>query len=143
MIQQQEPHRIRSSVYYYFFVQLNWLWVWINTIILIVLQSLKIYQFPAPNSAANFSIIAPFILFILEWTKLGFAKPGNTSEYTLYLFIALLVLIVCVLLEVYFVIWQPYLWSWELPLHIISFVFEGILFIFTILMLMVFMRRSR
>lgn len=135
-------HKIRSSVFYYFLLQIMWLWNLIDTVVLIVLQSMKLYQFPAPQAARNFAMVAPFLLCLFYCIRLWMATPGNRSEKWLLLLLSLLFMIGCVLMDIYFIIWQPYLWKWEFPFHIVSIVFEVIYFLFTCLMIIVFLAKK-
>ena len=135
-------HRVRSSIFYYFVLQLNMLWNVVNTIILIVLQALKLYTYPASKLDREFQMVAPFLLFVLVCAKIAFAKPGNRSESFLFIILAIVFMIPSVVMDVYFLIWQPYVWSWEEPLHYVSIAFEGIFLIFSIVMIIIFILKK-
>jgi hypothetical protein len=51
-------------------------------------------------------------------------------------------MIPCIIMDVYFICWQPYLYFWEFILHIISIVIEGIFFIFTLVLLILFILKK-
>ena len=131
-------HTVLSSVFYFFIIQLDWFWNIVDTIILAVIQAMKIYQFPATDFHRDFSMTAPFFLFVLCSIKLWCAKPGNRSESPLLMGFAIFFCITCIVMDIYFIVLQPYIWSWELPFHIVSLILEGIILLFSILMLIVF-----
>lgn len=131
-------HIIKSNIFYYFIIMISHLWNVVCTIILIVLQSLKLYHFPGPTAARNFSMVAPFLWFIINIIKLQLGKLGNQSE-NLPLIIATLVLTIgSIFFGLYFILWQLYVWSWELPIIIVSMIFDGILLIFSIILIIMF-----
>ena len=135
-------HRVRSSIFYYFLLQLNQLWNIVNTIILIVLQALKFYNYPASKVDREFQMVAPFLLFVLVYAKIALAKPGNRSESFLFIILAIIFMIPSIIMDVYFLVWQPYLWSWEEPFHYVSIVFECIFFLFSIVMIIIFILKK-
>ena len=135
-------HRVRSSVFYYFLLQLNQLWNIVNTIILIVLQGMKLYNYPMSKLDKEFQMVAPFLLFVLEFAKIQLAKPGNRSESFLFVIFGLILMIPCIIMDVYFLIWQPYVWSWEEPFHYVSIIFECIFFLFSIVMIIIFILKK-
>jgi hypothetical protein len=119
-------HPSKSVVFIQFWFNLAALWNVVCTIILIVLQSLKLYNFPAPPAPRDFSMCAPFLWFLLNTWKVWAGKSGNRSEHLIMVISSICAAVGAILFEVYFLIWQPYLWYWEAPLHITSFVVEGI-----------------
>jgi hypothetical protein len=131
-------HPSKSVVFFHFWFNLVLLWSIVCTVILIVLQALKIYNFPAPPAHRDFSMCAPFLWFLLAIWKVLAGKAGNRSEHLLITVTALVAAIGAILFEVYFLIWQPYLWYWEQPLHITSIVFDGITIIFLIILIILF-----
>ena len=132
-------HRVRSSFFYFLILQIDWIWNFVNTIVILVLQSLKVYSFPMTYNSMVFSVIAPLFLCVLCLLKINIAKPGNRSESSFLIIIAILFCLGCGFMDIYFIYWQPYEWSWELTFHIISLVMEGIIFLFSCLMMIVFL----
>ena len=135
-------HRIRSSVFYYFLLQFNQLWNIVLTIILIVLQAIKLHSYPAGKVDREFQMVAPFLLFFLVFVRISLAKPGNRSESFVFILLSFIFMIPSIIMDVYFITWQPYVWSWELPLHIISLILEGIFFLFSIILVIVFLLKK-
>ena len=131
-------HQIKSNVLFYFYTILCHLWNIIVTIFIIVLQAKKLYFFYAPASHENFSMVSPFLFFIINLIKLVLGKYGNRSENIPFLVAGIVFSIGSILMEVYFLIWQPYLWSYEAILHYISIVFDGIFIIFSIILIIIF-----
>lgn len=131
-------HKVRSNVFFYFILLLVILWDFVIAIISIVLQALKLYYFYAPTSPRNFSMVAPFLWFFICVLKFIASKYGNRSENITVTIFALVLIFGSVLMEIYFILWQPYLWSWEFPLHIVSIVLDGIIFIFAFVLLIIF-----
>ena len=131
-------HKVRSNVFFYFILLLVIFWDFVATIISIVLQALKLYYFYAPTAPRNFSMIAPFLWFLICVIKFIASKLGNRSENITMMAIALVLIAGSIVMEVYFIIWQPYLWSWEFPIHIVSICLDGIIFVFGIVLIILF-----
>ena len=142
MVELPQAHRIKSSILYFFILQINMFWNIVNTIVLIVLQSMKVHQYPASKVDREFSIVAPFLLFFLSYVKISLAKPGNRSENFILIIISLVLMVPCIIMDVYFLVWQPYCWSWESPFHYVSIGIEVIFFFFSIIMAIVFLLKK-
>jgi hypothetical protein len=135
-------HNMLSSIFYFFLLQFNWIWNIVNTVIIAIIQAMKIYQFPLKDVHRDFLMTTPFVLFVLCAIKIGFAKSGNRGESALYMAFAIFFTLTCIAMDVYLIAFQPYLWGWELPFHIISIIIEGIIFLFSVLMLIVFIAKG-
>ena len=133
-----KTHNSRSSIIFYFLLCLTIFWDFVITIISIVLQALKLYNYPAPKSPNDFSMCAPFLWFLICYIKFQCGKHGNRSEHFGLMIAAIIFLIGSILFELYFIFWQPYLWSWEMPLHIVSIVLDGIAIIASIILMIIF-----
>ena len=103
---------------------------------------MKLYNYPMSKLDKEFQMVAPFLLFVLEFAKIQLAKPGNRSESFLFVIFGLILMIPCIIMDVYFLIWQPYVWSWEEPFHYVSIVFECIFFLFSIVMIIIFILKK-
>lgn len=131
-------HRYKSHIFYYFCILFGHFWNLLSTIFLVVFQSLKLYYFPAPKIDREFSMVAPFLLFAINFTKFIFAKYGNRSEHLISIIIATVLIVVSIFLNIYFIAWQVYVWSWELPIVIISLIFNILFLIYTIIIIIFF-----
>lgn len=131
-------HRSRSSVFYFFLLQLLFFWNVAYTIASIVLQGMKIYQFPTPKAAGDFSMVAPFLQFVFFLIQYFTSRLGNRSENFIVLIIALVFAVGYIMMEVYYLAWQPYEWAGELPLRVFALVLEVIAFLLTCVMLIFF-----
>lgn len=131
-------HKVRSNVFFYFILLLVILWDFVIACISVVLQALKLYNFYAPVTPRNFSMVAPFFWFLICVFKFIAAKNGNKSENISVTIVALVLIVGSILMEVYFMVWQPYLWKWEFPLHCVSVALDGIIFIFALVLLIIF-----
>lgn len=131
-------HHYKSSIIYYFFILLLHFWNIASTICLIVIQSLKLYYFPSPKSDRDFSMVAPFLLFLVNVIKLICAKYGNRSEYLVLSIVAAVLTVFSIFLNAYFIAWQIYVWHWELPIVIISIILNCIFLIITIILIIYF-----
>ena len=136
-------HKVRSNVFFYFLLILAMVWEFVITVIIVVLQALKLYYFQAPKSDFDFSMCAPFLWFVILVIRFVLARNGNRSEHVLLMVFSLIVTVAAIIMEVYFLIWQPYLWSWEAPLHYVSIVFDAIIAIFAIVLLIIFAISNR
>ncbi|KAK8891263.1 hypothetical protein M9Y10_028470 [Tritrichomonas musculus] len=135
-------HHIKSNVFYYFVILLEHVWNFASAICLIIIQSFKLYYFPGPKSARNFSIVAPFLLFFINFIKLLCAKYGNRSENLIFTIASAALYIGSVFLNVYFIVWQIYIWYWELPIVMVSMILDFLLFVFTIILIIVFFSKK-
>lgn len=131
-------HPVKSNVFYFFWIVVAHLWNIVCTIILVVLFSLKHYYFPMTKAAADFCMVSPFLWFVVNLIKLQVGRFGNRSEHIPMMICALVLGICCILLEVYFLIWQPYLWSWEAPFHYVSICVDAIFVTFSLVLLIIF-----
>ncbi|KAK8884360.1 hypothetical protein M9Y10_043470 [Tritrichomonas musculus] len=131
-------HKVRSNVFFYFILILVIFWDFVMAVISIVLQALKLYYFYAPTAPRNFSMVAPFLWFFICVLKFIASKKGNRSENITVSCIALVLIVGSIIMEIYFILWQPYLWRWEFPLHIVSIVLDGIILIFLIVLIIIF-----
>lgn len=131
-------HRIKSNVFYYFAILLNQFWNIVATIVFVVFQSLKLYYYPMTKGRHDFTMCAPFLWFAFNIIKSTSAKYGNRSENSPLIIVALLFGIGCILMEVYFLVWQPYLFRWESPFHFVSIIIDAIVFLFSIVMMIMF-----
>ncbi|OHT01973.1 hypothetical protein TRFO_31049 [Tritrichomonas foetus] len=131
-------HHYKSNVLYYFLILLFHFWNFASTIVLIVIQALKIYYFPAPKAAKEFSMVAPFFWFVVNVIKLQCAKYGNRSEHLLLTIIATVLSVGSILIGVYFLVWQIYVWRWEPPFIYISIGFDCVLIVFSIILIILF-----
>ena len=136
-------HKVRSNVFFYFLLILAMVWEFVITVIIVVLQALKLYYFQAPKSDFDFSMCAPFLWFVILVIRFVLARNGNRSEHVLLMVFSLIVTVAAIIMEVYFLIWQPYLWSWEAPLHYVSIIFDAIIAIFAIVLLIIFAISNR
>ncbi|OHS97325.1 hypothetical protein TRFO_36528 [Tritrichomonas foetus] len=133
-----KTHRVRSNVFFYFLLCLTLFWDFVVTIISIVLQAFKLYYFFSPKSAGDFSMVAPFLWFFIAVIKYIVARDGNRSEHVLLMLCSLVLMAATIILEVYFILWQPYLWSWEAPLHYVSIALDALSAVFAIVLLIIF-----
>ena len=131
-------HNVLSSIFYFFLVQFNWVWNVIDTVIIAIIQAQKIYQFPMKDVYRDFLMTSPFLLFVLCSIKLVLAKSGNRGESASYMGFAIFFTLTCIAMDIFYIGFQPYTWSWESPFHIISIVIEAIMFLFSVLMFLVF-----
>lgn len=131
-------HPVRSNVFYHFWLSIAQAWNFIGTCILVVIFALKHYNFPMTKSAADWCMISPFFWFVLNLIKISVGKMGNKSEHVIVMAIAIILGIVCVIMEIYFLAWQPYLWCWESPLHYVSLVIDGVMVVFSIVLVVLF-----
>jgi hypothetical protein len=131
-------HPSKSVVLFHFWFTVASLWNVVCTVILIVFQSLKLYNFPAPPAARDFSMCAPFIWFLINVLKVWAAKSGNRSEHVPITIGAIVAAVASILFEVYFLVWQPYLWFWEQGVHITSIVVDVITIVTLIILVIVF-----
>lgn len=125
MTGRRKLHQTKSSIYYHFYLEFAQFWNALCSIILIVSQIIKMYNFPYKKTQGNFSVAAPFLWCVINVVKLMILKRGNQNENSFLLLGGFLLCAVSIMLEVYFVAWQKYLWKWELPFHIISIVIDG------------------
>jgi hypothetical protein len=131
-------HPSRSNVFYFFWLTFASFWNFVCSVIVIVLQSLKLYHFPAPPSARDFSMCAPFLVFFLNLGKIRAGKIANRSEHVVLMVFALIAAIGALLFDVYFLIWQPYVWTWEAPFHYVSIVVDAICILGSIILVILF-----
>jgi type IV secretory pathway VirB2 component (pilin) len=133
-----QTHLSKSNVFYYLILSLMSVWNVICTIILVVLQSLKLYNFPVPRAAGDFSMCAPFLWFLDNLCKIWAGNAANRAEHVVVMIVCMVLTLGSILFEVYFLVWQPYVWAWESPLHIISICLDGIIMLFSALLLIFF-----
>jgi hypothetical protein len=133
-----QTHLSKSNVFYYLILSLTSVWSVVCTNILIVLQSLKLYNFPVTAGDGNFSMCAPFLWFLINVCKIWAGKAANRAEHFLVMILCMVMALGSILFEIYFIIWQPYVWDWELPLHIISICLDGVIMLFSALLLIFF-----
>jgi hypothetical protein len=133
-----ETHLSKSNVFYYLILSLMSVWNVVCTIILIVLQSLKLHNFPNTTGDGNFSMCAPFLWFQDNLAKVWAGKASNRAEHFPMMIVCMVLTLGSILFEVYFIVWQPYLWAWEMPLHVISICFDVVIMIFSALLLIFF-----
>lgn len=137
-----QKHHYKSSIFYYFIILFFHFWNFFSTICLIVIQSLKLYYFPSPKAARDWSMVAPFLLFVINIIKLVCAKYGNRLENAIFTIVAGVLAIGSIFLNAYFIAWQIYVWYWELPIVIISIVLNCIFLVFTIILIIFFLIRK-
>jgi hypothetical protein len=138
MIELPEAHPSKSFVFYHFCIVVIFAWSVVYAVMMIVLQSMKLYYYPGPKSEAGWALGSIFLWFIFALGKFDLGRAGNRSEYVPAMVCAAILAAFCIVLEVYLLVLQLYLWSWEFPLHIISIALDGISLILSVVLIIIF-----
>jgi len=125
---------VRSSVLYLFWVILSHFWNVACTIALLAVFVPKSIAFPMASWELSLNIASPLVWFALNLLKLACGRRGNRSEHAALMAAASVLGVCCILIEVYFIVWQPFLLRKELPLHCVSLVVDGVFVISSVVM---------
>ncbi|KAH0621007.1 hypothetical protein JD844_021989 [Phrynosoma platyrhinos] len=93
------------------------------TLLMIIYKS---QVFTYPDNFLTLDLILLFIMAILEAIRLYFGTKGNLTEDEAPLGFSLVISAVCVLLSVYFLVWQTYVLRADVIINVLLLVIYGL-----------------